>query len=94
MRALLQLNDNLIAEHRPVRGILGVAERESVRTACGMLPSQRLWRGEGGIPLPACGNERERFLTVPRTLEVDPFDPVRPRSNGLLAIAAPAAALL
>lgn len=84
LRALLQLNDNLVAEHGLVRGILGLAEPESTKdpvwdAAIAALVAWRL--GEEGIPLPAWVDEPGRFLTEPRTLEVDPADPVPPLSE-------------
>ena len=84
LRALLQLNDNLIAEHGLVRGILGLAEPESTKdpvwdAAIAALVAWRL--GEEGIPLPTWVDDRERFLGEPRTLGVDPADPVPPHSE-------------
>ena len=84
LRALLQLNDNLLAEHGLVRGILGLAEPESTKdpvwdAAIAALVAWRL--GEEGIPLPTWVDDRERFLGEPRTLEVDPADPVPPHSE-------------
>ncbi|MDP3208062.1 MAG: helix-turn-helix transcriptional regulator [Rhodoglobus sp.] len=84
LRALLQLNDNLIAEHGLVRGILGLAEPESTKdpvwdAAIAALVAWRL--GEEAIPLPTWVDAPERFLTVPRTLEVDRADPVPPLSE-------------
>lgn len=84
LRALLQLNDNLVAEHGLVRGILGLAEPESTKdpvwdAAIAALVAWRL--GEEGIPLPAWVDQEGRFLTEPRALEVDPADPVPPLSE-------------
>jgi transcriptional regulator with XRE-family HTH domain len=84
LRALLQLNDNLIAEHGLVRGILGLAEPESTKepvwdAAIAALVAWRL--GEEGVPLPAWVGHPERFLDEPHTLEVDPADPVPPPSE-------------
>ncbi|WP_341953673.1 MULTISPECIES: helix-turn-helix transcriptional regulator [Microbacteriaceae] len=79
LRALLQLNDNLVAEHGLVRGILGLAEPESTRdpvwdAAIAALVAWRLC--DDGIPVPAWVDLPSRFLSTPRTLEVDPADPV------------------
>lgn len=84
LRALLQLNDNLLAEHGLVRGILGLAEPESTKdpvwdAAIAALVAWRL--GDEGIPLPPWVDEQGRFLAEPRTLEVDPADPVPPHSE-------------
>jgi transcriptional regulator with XRE-family HTH domain len=84
LRALLQLNDNLLAEHGLVRGILGLAEPESTGdpvwdAAIAALVAWRL--GAEGIPLPAWVDQQGRFLVEPRTLEVDSADPVPPRSE-------------
>lgn len=84
LRALLQLNDNLVAEHGLVRGILGLAEPESTRdpvwdAAIAALVAWRL-RDEG-IPLPSWVDLPSRLLTSHRILEVDPADPVPPLSE-------------
>ncbi|MCS5714580.1 Cro/Cl family transcriptional regulator [Herbiconiux sp. CPCC 205716] len=84
LRALLQLNDDLVAEYGLVRGILGLAEPEQTGeplwdAAIAALVEWRL-RAEG-IPLPGWVDQPERFVAEPRTLEVDPSDPVRPLSE-------------
>jgi transcriptional regulator with XRE-family HTH domain len=84
LRALLQLNDNLVAEHGLVRGILGLAEPESTRDPVwdAALAALVAWRlGEQGIPLPAWVDLEGRFLEGQRILEVDPADPVPPLSE-------------
>lgn len=84
LRALLQLNDNLVAEHGLVRGILGLAEPESTRDRVwdAALAALVAWRlGQQGIPLPAWVNLQARFLQGQRILEVDPADPVPPLSE-------------
>jgi transcriptional regulator with XRE-family HTH domain len=84
LRALLQLNDNLVAEHGLVRGILGLAEPESTRDLVwdAALAALVAWRlGEQGIPLPAWVDLEGRFLEGQRILEVDPADPVPPLSE-------------
>jgi len=81
LRALLQLNDNLVAEHGLVRGILGLAEPESTRDPVwdAALAALVAWRlGEEGIPLPPWVELPSRFLKGERVLEVDPADPVPP----------------
>jgi transcriptional regulator with XRE-family HTH domain len=84
LRALLQLNDNLVAEHGLVRGILGLAEPESTSdpvwdAAIAALVAWRL--GEEDVPVPAWVDNQARFLIDPRTLEVDPADPMPPRAE-------------
>lgn len=79
LRALLQLNDNLVAEHGLVRGVLAVAEPESTRdpvwdSAIAGLVAWRL--NEEGLPLPDWAVSPTRYLRVPATLDVDPADPV------------------
>lgn len=84
LRALLQLNDNLVAELGLVRGILGLAEPESTRdpvwdAAIAALVSWRL-RDEG-IPVPAWVDLPSRFLASGQILQVDLADPVPPLSE-------------
>lgn len=84
LRALLQLNDNLLAEHGLVRGILGLAEPESTGDVVwdAAIAALVAWRLDAeGIPLPAWVDQQGRFLARPQTLEVDPADPVPPRSE-------------
>lgn len=84
LRALLQLNDNLLAEHGLLRGILGLAEPESTKDTAwdAAIAALVAWRlDEEGLPLPAWVDEAERFLAEPRTLEVDPADPVPSHSE-------------
>ena len=84
LRALLQLNDNLVAEHGLVRGILGLAEPESTRDRVwdAALAALVAWRlGEEGLPLPPWVGLPGRFLDGQRTLEVDPADPLPPISE-------------
>jgi transcriptional regulator with XRE-family HTH domain len=84
LRALLQLNDNLVAERGLVRGILGLAEPESTRdpvwdAAIAALVAWRL--RDDGIPVPAWVDLPSRFLTSHQILQVDPADPVPPLSQ-------------
>jgi transcriptional regulator with XRE-family HTH domain len=84
LRALLQLNDNLLAEHGLVRGILGLAEPESTGDVVwdAAIAALVAWRlNAEGIPLPDWVDQHGRFLARPQTLEVDPADPVPPRSE-------------
>jgi transcriptional regulator with XRE-family HTH domain len=84
LRALLQLNDNLLAEHGLVRGILGLAEPESTGDPAwdAAIAALVAWHlGAESIPLPGWVDEPDRFLAAPRTLDVDPADPVPPRSE-------------
>jgi transcriptional regulator with XRE-family HTH domain len=84
LRALLQLNDNLVAEHGLVRGVLGLAEPEPTKhpvwdAAIAGLVAWRL--REEGLPTPDWVNAPGRRLSTPRTLDVDPADPVPPDSE-------------
>lgn len=81
LRALLQLNDNLVAEHGLVRGVLGLAEPELTRDQVwdAAIAGLVAWRlREEGLPLPEWVNASERFLVEPRGLDVDVADPVPP----------------
>jgi len=79
LRELIQLSDNLASEHGLVRGVLGLAEPESTGdrawdAALAALVDLRLT--EEGLPSPAWVDAPNRRLTVPRTLDVDPADPI------------------
>lgn len=81
LRALLQLNDNLVAEHGLVRGVLGLAEPESTKDAVwdAAIAGVVAWRlGEEALPLPDWTLAPSRYLRSPRTLDVDPADPIPP----------------
>ena len=81
LRALLQLNDNLVAERGLVRGILTIAEPESTRVAVwdAAIAGLVAWRlNEEGLPLPDWTRAPSRFLHTPTTLGVDPADPTPP----------------
>ncbi len=84
LRALLQLNDNLVAERGLVRGVLGVAEPETTRDRAwdAAIAGLVAWRlEEEGVPAPEWVNSSARILAEPRGLDVDPADPVPPRSE-------------
>lgn len=84
LRALLQLNDNLVAEHGLVRGVLGLAEPEPTRDRVwdAAIAGLVAWRlGEDALPAPEWVNGPTRFLAAPRGLDVDPADPVPPLSE-------------
>lgn len=84
LRALLQLNDNLVAEKGLVRGVLGLAEPESTKDAAwdAAIAGLVAWRlREEGLPVPEWVNSPNRFLRAPRTLDIDPADPVPPASE-------------
>lgn len=79
LRELIQLSDNLASEHGLVRGVLGLAEPE--------LTGDRAWDAaiaavvdlrlsEEGLPAPAWVDAPNRHVTTPRTLDVDPADPI------------------
>lgn len=78
LRALIQLNDDLLAERGLVRGILGLAEPGPTSDSAWDAAIAGLveWRlTEDGLPAPEWVDADERFLPWPRTLDVDPADP-------------------
>jgi transcriptional regulator with XRE-family HTH domain len=84
LRALLQLNDNLIAEHGLVRGILGLTEPEPTGdhmwdAAIAALVAWRL--NQENIPLPEWVSNPDRALTKPVVFRVDPADPAPERDD-------------
>lgn len=84
LRALIQLNDNLVAERGLVRGVLGLAEPETTKdpvwdAAVAALVAWRL-RDEG-LPTPDWVDAPHRFLRQPQGLNVDAADPVPPASE-------------
>lgn len=79
LRELIQLSDNLASEHDLVRGVLGLAEPEPTGdrawdAALAALVDLRL--SEEGLPAPAWVDAPTRRLGAPRTLGVDPADPI------------------
>lgn len=79
LRELIQLSDNLTSEHGLVRGVLGLAEPEPTGdrawdAALAALVDLRL--SEEGLPTPEWVDAPNRRLPAPRTLDVDPADPV------------------
>ena len=79
LRLLIQLNDNLVAEHGIIRGVLGLLEPEPTghKEWDAALAGLVAWRlGQEGIPLPAWVNKERFFLSRPQTLDVDPADPI------------------
>lgn len=83
LRALLQLNDNLVAERGLVRGVLGLAEPATTqeRVWDAALAGLVAWRlREEGLPAPEWVIDPSRFLSEPATLAVDPADPTPPAS--------------
>ena len=85
LRALLQLNDNLVAERGLVRGVLGLAEPESTRNATwdAAIAGLVAWRlHEDGLPSPEWVTGPSRYLSTPATLDIDPAaDPPPPPSD-------------
>lgn len=84
LRALIQLDDNLVAEHGLVRGVLGLAEPESTKhpvwdAAIAAVVARRL-RDEG-LPAPDWVDAPHRYLDRPQELGVDPADPTPPASE-------------
>lgn len=79
LRALLQLNDNLVAERGLVRGVLALAEPEPTREPAwdAALAALVAWRlAEEGLPAPEWTGGPSRYLRTPRSLDVDPADPL------------------
>ena len=81
LRSLLQLNDNLVAEHGLIRGVLGLAEPELVGepvwdAAIAALVAWRL--ADEGLPTPGWVDGDSRTLSTPRLLATEPADPVPP----------------
>ncbi|GGD64569.1 helix-turn-helix domain-containing protein [Microbacterium murale] len=79
LRELIQLGDNLAFERGLVRGVLGLAEPEPTGdrawdAALAALVELRL--SEEGLPAPAWVDGTNRRLRVPRSLDVDPADPI------------------
>lgn len=79
LRELIQLSDNLSAERGLIRGVLGLAEPEPTGDAAwdaalAALVDLRL--SEAGLPLPDWVTASARRLPRPRTLDIDPADPV------------------
>jgi transcriptional regulator with XRE-family HTH domain len=79
LRMLIQLNDNLVAEHGIIRGVLGLLEPEPTghKEWDAALAGLVAWRlGQDGIPLPGWVNNARFFLARPQTLNVDSADPI------------------
>jgi transcriptional regulator with XRE-family HTH domain len=84
LRALIQLNDNLVAERGLVRGILGLAEPETTNDVVwdAALAAVVAWRlREEGLPTPPWVDESNRFVRERRGLGVDDADPIPPDSE-------------
>ncbi len=84
LRALIQLNDNLLAERGLVRGILGLAEPETTRDPVwdAALAAVVAWRlKDEQLPTPAWVDAPNRFVHKPRGLDIDAADPVPPISE-------------
>jgi transcriptional regulator with XRE-family HTH domain len=81
LRALIQLNDNLVAEHGLLRGVLGLLEPEPTgrREWDAALAALVSWRlAEEDVPLPTWVEKDRFFLSKPTVLEVDSADPIPP----------------
>lgn len=84
LRALIQLDDNLVSERGLVRGVLGLAEPEPTRhpvwdAAIAAVVARRL--REEGLPTPDWVDAPNRHLDRPQQLRVDAADPVPPASE-------------
>lgn len=78
LRALLQLNDDLTAEHGLVRGVLALAEPEPTgnRLWDAAIAALVAWRlNEEQIPLPAWVDDPDRVVAEPTVFRIDPADP-------------------
>jgi len=78
LRVLLQLNDDLTAEHGLVRGILALAEPERTgdRVWDASIAALVAWRlSQERIPLPAWVDRPDRALVEPTIFRIDPADP-------------------
>lgn len=78
LRALIQLNDNLVSEHGLLRGVLAISEPEPTgeRVWDAALAGLVAWRlNEDTVPLPQWVEKDRYFLQNPRSLSVDPADP-------------------
>ena len=79
LRHLIQMNDNQVAEHGLLRGILAITEPESTGSktwdaAIAGLVAYRL--NQDAVPLPEWVNDERRVLKRARPLRVDPADAV------------------
>ena len=84
LRALIQLNDNLVSEHGLHRGVLGLSEPEPTgnqvwdATLAGLVA----WRlAEENIPLPTWVDKTRYFLPLPLPISIDSADPVPDASD-------------
>ena len=84
LRALLQLNDDLTAEHGLVRGVLALAEPEPTgnRMWDAAIAGLVAWRlNEERFPLPVWVGDPDRALPEPTVFRVDPADPAPERED-------------
>ena len=87
LRALVQLNDNLVAERGLVRGVLGLAEPESTGNQIwdAALAGLVAWRlHEDGLPSPEWVTAPSRYLDLARLPEHRRCGPDRPRGRRCL----------
>jgi transcriptional regulator with XRE-family HTH domain len=84
LRLLIQLSDNLNAEHGLLRGLLGLAEPESTghKIWDAAIAAVVAWRlGEEELPLPAWVSDSSHKLERARVLVVDRADPIPSRED-------------
>lgn len=84
LRALIQLNDNLVGERGLVRGVLGLAEPETTRYPVwdAALAAVVAWRlQDDDIPTPSWVDATNRFLRQRQGLGIDAADPIPPDSE-------------
>lgn len=84
LRALIQLNDNLVSEHGLHRGVLSISEPEPTGNPVwdAALAGLVAWRlAEENIPLPPWVDKARYFLRLPRGLRIDSADPIPAASD-------------
>ena len=84
LRALIQLNDNLVSEHGLHRGVLGISEPEPTGNPVwdAALAGLVAWRlTQENLPLPTWVDKTRYFLPIPRSLSIDSADPVPDTSD-------------
>ena len=84
LRALIQLNDSLVAERGLVRGVLGLAEPETTKDPVwdAAIAAVVAWRlRDEELPTPDWVDARSRFVHDRQGLGVDAADPIPPDSE-------------
>ena len=84
LRALIQLNDNLVSEHGLHRGVLGISEPEPTGNPVwyAALAGLVAWRlTQENLTLPTWVDKTRYFLPIPSSLSIDSADPVPDTSD-------------